>query len=69
VTIESFSIEIPQAALDDLRSRLERVRWPAEVPGAGWERGVPVTYLRQLVDYWLRSYDWRAHEAELNRIP
>ena len=64
-----FRIEMPQAALDDLCARLERVRWPVEVAGAGWERGVPVDYLRDLADYWLHSYDWRQHEAELNRFP
>jgi pimeloyl-ACP methyl ester carboxylesterase len=67
--IREFRIEIPQAALDDLRNRLERVRWPSEIPGAGWDRGVPVVYLRRLVDHWLRSYDWRAWEAKLNEFP
>jgi pimeloyl-ACP methyl ester carboxylesterase len=71
--IQRWQIEIPQAALDDLRDRLQRVRWPAEVAGvgasAGWVRGVPVGYLRSLADYWLHDYDWRAHEAELNQIP
>ncbi|HZO66057.1 MAG: epoxide hydrolase family protein [Kribbellaceae bacterium] len=67
--IEEFRIEVPQAALDDLRRRLEQVRWPAQIPGTGWERGVPVDYLQRLVRYWLSSYDWRAHEARLNALP
>lgn len=36
--IQTFRVEIPQAALDDLRERLERVRWPSELAGIGWER-------------------------------
>jgi pimeloyl-ACP methyl ester carboxylesterase len=67
--IKPFRIEIPQADLDDLRTRLTNTRWPAEVPGAGWERGVPTAYLRQLAEYWATSYDWRKHEAELNALP
>jgi epoxide hydrolase len=67
--IEEFRIEVPQAALDDLRRRLEQVRWPAQIPGTGWERGVPVDYLQRLVRYWLSLYDWRAHEARLNALP
>lgn len=66
--MEDFRIDIPQAALDDLRDRLERIRWPAELPATGWERGVPVGYLRRLVARWL-SYDWRVWEARLNRFP
>jgi pimeloyl-ACP methyl ester carboxylesterase len=57
------------ADLDELRDRLARTRWPEELPGVGWEDGVPLAYLRELVDYWLTSYDWREHEARLNELP
>ena len=40
--IRPFRIEVPQAELDDLRARLDRTRWPGEVPGIGWDRGVPI---------------------------
>jgi pimeloyl-ACP methyl ester carboxylesterase len=67
--ITPFRIDIPQAELDDLRQRLTNTRWPAEYPGAEWSRGVPVAYLRRLVDYWLNTFDWRAQEAALNEFP
>lgn len=67
--IEPFRIVVPQKDLDDLWSRLKQTRWPAEIPGSGWERGVPVGYLRELVDYWMNSYDWRVWEARLNALP
>jgi len=61
-----FTIRIPDAILADLRARLDRVRWPDEIPGAGWQYGTDLTYLRQLVEYWRTQYDWRVHEARLN---
>jgi epoxide hydrolase len=67
--IREFRIDVPQSDLDDLRQRLQRVRWPAQIPGTGWERGVPVDYLKGLVDRWLTAYDWRAAEARLNGHP
>jgi pimeloyl-ACP methyl ester carboxylesterase len=67
--IRSFRIQVPQADLDDLRDRLARTRWPSEIAGAGWTRGVPVNYLTELAEYWATSYDWRAAEAELNEYP
>ncbi|MFI0453593.1 epoxide hydrolase family protein [Actinomadura sp. 6N118] len=67
--IRPFRIEIPQADLDDLRDRLTRTRWPAVAPGAGWFRGVPLAYLKELADYWTHGFDWRAQEARLNEIP
>jgi epoxide hydrolase len=67
--IRPFRIEIPQGDLDDLLDRLDRTRWPDEIPGAGWDRGVPLGYLKELAEHWRTSYDWREHEAELNELP
>jgi pimeloyl-ACP methyl ester carboxylesterase len=66
--VRSFSIDVPQADLDDLRARLERTRWVVEQPHDA-EYGVPVSRLRRLVQYWLDGYDWRAWEARLNGHP
>jgi epoxide hydrolase len=67
--IRPFRIEIPQADLDDLHDRLTRTRWPDELPGVGWTRGVPLDYLKQLATYWADGYDWRKQEARLNQLP
>src|SRR3569833_2790695 len=63
-----FTIDIPDAAIDDLKARLEGTRWPAATT-TDWRRGQPVPFIRELAGQWLRSYDWRAHEAELNAYP
>ncbi|MBB5786566.1 epoxide hydrolase family protein [Jiangella mangrovi] len=67
--IRSFRIDITDADLEDLRTRLANTRWPAEVAGTGWERGVPVGYLKDLAANWRDGFDWRAAEAELNAHP
>src|SRR5438093_13634507 len=67
--IRPFQVEILQGDLDDLRARLERVRWPDELTGAEWGYGVPLDYVRDLVERWRASFDWRAHEARLNTHP
>ncbi|HEY0448282.1 epoxide hydrolase [Actinophytocola sp.] len=69
MNIEPFRIDIPQADLDDLHTRLAATRWPAPLPGVGWERGVPVDYLRDLAGYWRTGFDWRAQEKWLNTFP
>ncbi|NIH83143.1 epoxide hydrolase family protein [Amycolatopsis granulosa] len=68
-TPRPFRVAVPQADLDELNARLARTRWPDELPGAGWAYGVPKDYLRDLAGYWRTGYDWRCHEARLNRIP
>jgi pimeloyl-ACP methyl ester carboxylesterase len=67
--VDPFRIDVAQADLDDLRERLSRTRWPDELPGNAWSRGVPVAYLKDLAGYWATGYDWRAAEAALNRYP
>src|ERR1700726_149636 len=68
-TIESFRINIPEAELEDLRLRLDQTRWPDELPGTGWDYGVPLDYVRELAGHWRSGYDWRAEEARLNAFP
>ena len=67
--IRPFTIAIADGDLDDLHERLARTRFPAPLPGDDWDTGVPVGYLRELVDYWQHTYDWRREEARLNRLP
>ena len=67
--IRPFKVEIPQADLDDLHDRLARTRWPDDLPGVGWSRGVPLGYLRELAEHWRTGFDWRKHEATLNQYP
>ena len=66
--VQSFQINVPQAVLDDLQKRLARTRWTDEVEGVGWDYGTNLDYLKELVDYWQHQYDWRKHEAELNKF-
>ena len=69
MAVQKFAVQVPQATLDDLHRRLESVRWPDEMPGARWDFGTDLGYLKSFVAYWRRSYDWRRQEAALNRLP
>jgi epoxide hydrolase len=67
--LKPFTVNIPQSTLDDLRERLERTQWPDELPGVDWNYGVPLGYVKKLVDYWRTEYNWRKWEAKLNEHP
>lgn len=69
MTAERFSIQIPEDVLIDLKYRLDHIRWPDQLENVAWERGTENGYLQSLVSYWSEQYDWRAQEAELNRLP
>lgn len=65
-TKEPFHVNIPDAALQDLRERLAHTRWPHDFANDQWEYGTNLAYLKELVDYWLHKYDWRKQEREMN---
>jgi pimeloyl-ACP methyl ester carboxylesterase len=67
--VEPFSIDVDEAVLDDLRSRLTRTRFPGEAPGEPWAQGTDLAWLRSLVAYWAGEFDWRAQERSLNAYP
>ena len=69
MAIEPFRIDIAEAVLEDLRRRIGATRWPDEVDGAGWDYGSNLGYMRELADYWLTAFDWRAQERRLNGLP
>ncbi|MGD9934270.1 MAG: epoxide hydrolase family protein [Dehalococcoidia bacterium] len=67
--VRPYSIHVADEVLQDLKDRLSRTRWPDAIPGAGWDEGADLAYVKELCDYWREGYDWRAHEGHLNRWP
>jgi epoxide hydrolase len=67
--ITPFTIDVPQADLDDLAERLRRTRWAEAETVDDWSQGIPLSYTKELCGYWADGYDWRAREAALNRFP
>jgi len=63
-----FGIHVDDAVLSHLHDRLRRTRFASRT-GREWEAGTDPAYLRELVDYWLTQYDWRARERAMNRFP
>ena len=68
-TIRPFRVNIPEAALVDLRNRLTATRLPEQETVSDNSQGVPLATVRKLVRYWANEYDWRKVEAKLNSYP
>ena len=67
--IRPFTVEIPQADLDDLRARVVATRWPNKETVDDESQGVPLALMQDLARYWATEYDWRKCEARLNALP
>lgn len=66
--IQPHPFAFPDTALDDLRERLSRTRWPERETVDDWSQGAPLTRMQALCDYWRDRYDWRACQMRLNAL-
>ena len=55
---------VPESAMADLRSRLERYRM-VPLPTLNEPAGVDSALLHDLLQHWAEAYDWRAHERRI----
>ena len=67
--IRTFTVDVPQEQLDDLRRRIRLTRWPSKELVADRSQGVQLATMQELARYWTTDYDWRKAEARLNALP
>ncbi|KAI0128731.1 microsomal epoxide hydrolase [Xylariales sp. AK1849] len=67
--IKPFTISVDSPRIDALKQRLALAQFPDELDGAEWDMGAPLADVKRLTKYWKDSYDWKAAEKELNKLP
>jgi len=67
--IRPFTIETPEAELEELRAHIAATRWPTKELVEDRSQGVQLATLRELAHYWMTEYNWRKCEARLNALP
>jgi pimeloyl-ACP methyl ester carboxylesterase len=67
--VRPFRIGVPEAALADLRRRINATRWPDKETVIDQSQGAQLARLQVLVQYWGSGYNWRKAEAQLNALP
>jgi len=63
-----FRIEVPERVLERIRARVADYAWHEMPDDGGWDYGTNLDYMKELCAYWLEEFDWRAQEADLNRL-
>ncbi len=64
--IKPFKIKISDEELEDLNKRLIATRWPEKETVKDWSQGVPLSYIKEICNYWINEYDWRSREEYYN---
>jgi pimeloyl-ACP methyl ester carboxylesterase len=66
--VRPFTIETPQADLDDLRARVLATRWPDKENVEDLSQGVQLATMQALARHWATEYDWRRCEKKLQAL-
>ncbi|CRK15449.1 hypothetical protein BN1723_010677 [Verticillium longisporum] len=68
--IVPYKINVPDAKIEALKAKLDQTTYPDPAPVLeDWEYGAPRAATTRLAKYWRDGFDWRAQEAELNKVP
>ncbi|MFI5488434.1 epoxide hydrolase family protein [Micromonospora echinaurantiaca] len=67
--VRPFRVEVPEADLEDLRTRILATRWPEKETVDDQSQGPQLATMKELARYWVEEYDWRKVEARLNSLP
>jgi pimeloyl-ACP methyl ester carboxylesterase len=67
--VRSFTVNVPEAELIELRRRINATRWPDKETVMDDSQGVPLATMQELARYWGTAYDWRKCESKLNALP
>src|ERR1700691_3975473 len=67
--VRPFHVNVPEAELADLRSRVNAAKWPERETVTDDSQGVPLAMMQELARYWAADYDWRRCEVKLNALP
>ncbi|KAI4209999.1 MAG: hypothetical protein LQ351_007106 [Letrouitia transgressa] len=68
-SVEPYTVSVTDDKLSQLHQKLSISTFPDEIDDAGWDYGAPLADIQRLTKYWKEQYDWRKHEAEINRLP
>ena len=63
-----FRVDVPDDLLDNIRARVVAFPWHEMPDDGGWQYGTNLDYMKELCTYWVEEYDWRKHEAAINRF-
>ncbi|KAF5135161.1 putative epoxide hydrolase [Metarhizium anisopliae] len=68
--IKPFKIAVPDSAIAALKAKLAKAAYPDQVDFSDdWAYGAARNDVRRLAKHWEDTFDWRAQEQKLNKLP
>ena len=66
--IKPFKLDIPDKALQEIYTKVKNYPWHEMPEDGGWKYGSNLDYMKEISSYWVKDFDWRKHETEINKF-
>ena len=66
--IKPYKIDIPDKELEEIYAKVKNYQWHEMPEDGGWVYGTNIDYMKEISNYWTKEFDWRKHEAEINKF-
>ena len=66
--IKPFKLNIPEKTLQEIYTKVKNYQWHEMPEDGGWKYGSNLDYMKEISNYWIKDFDWRKHEAEINKF-
>jgi pimeloyl-ACP methyl ester carboxylesterase len=66
--IKPFKLNIPDKVLQEIYTKVENYPWHEMPDDGGWKYGSNLDYMKEISSYWIKDFDWRKHETEINKF-
>ncbi|MDC6469773.1 epoxide hydrolase family protein [Candidatus Pelagibacter sp. Uisw_099_02] len=66
--IKPFKLNIPDKTLQEIYIKVKNYPWHEMPDDGGWNYGSNLDYMKEITSYWIKYFDWRKHEAEINKF-
>jgi pimeloyl-ACP methyl ester carboxylesterase len=66
--IKHFKVNIPDKVLEEIYAKVKNYPWHEMPNDGGWKYGSNLDYMKEISDYWVKDFDWRKHETEINKF-
>ena len=66
--IKPFKLNIPDKTLQVIYTKVKNYPWHEMPDDGGWEYGANLDYMKEISSYWVKNFDWKKHEAEINKF-
>ncbi|MDA9108509.1 epoxide hydrolase [Candidatus Pelagibacter sp.] len=66
--IKPFKLNIPDKTLQEIYTKVKNYPWHEMPEDGGWKYGSNLDYMKEISSYWVKDFNWRKHEAEINKF-